>query len=149
LKICVVNRYDAKAPPAVAFVRGFGLRSGAFASSVAHDSHNLVAVGTNDADLAAAINLIVAERGGLSAVDGRRKRVLPLPIAGLMSNLEGRAVAKRYLELDRFVKQLGSKLDAPYMTLSFMALLVIPDLKLSDRGLFSGSQWKFVPVADE
>ncbi|MBS0661732.1 MAG: adenine deaminase [Verrucomicrobia bacterium] len=145
LKIAVVNRYVARAPVAVGFVRGFGLRSGALASSVAHDSHNIVAVGADDASLAAAVNLVIAHRGGLSAVDGRQRAVLPLPIAGLMSDGDGRAVARRYTALDAMAKRLGSRLDAPFMTLSFMALLVIPDLKLSDRGLFSGTKWSFVP----
>jgi len=141
LKLAVVNRYVPRAPVAVAFVRGFGLRSGAMASSVAHDSHNIVAVGTDDAALAAAVNLVIARRGGLSVVGAGRREVLPLPIAGLMAAGAGRAVARRYLALDGLAKQLGSRLDAPFMTLSFMALLVIPDLKLSDRGLFSGRRW--------
>lgn len=147
LKIVVVNRYAARAPIAVGFIRGFGLKAGALASSVAHDSHNIVAVGADDESLAKAVNLVIKHRGGLSVVgrDGRG-RVLPLPIAGLMSDREGRWVAQRYTELDRAAKKLGSKLDAPFMTLSFMALLVIPDLKLSDRGLFSAARWGFVPL---
>jgi adenine deaminase len=146
LKIAVVNRYAPRAPVAVGFIRGFGLKAGALASSVAHDSHNIVAVGVDDASLAAAVNLVIAERGGLSVVGPKVKAVLPLPIAGLMSAVEGRTAAKLYTKLDRAAKRLGSKLDAPFMTLSFMALLVIPDLKLSDRGLFSAAQWRFVPV---
>jgi len=149
LKIAVVNRYAPKAPVAVGFIRGFGLKAGALASSVAHDSHNIVAVGVDDVSLAAAVNLVIAERGGLSVVGPRVKAVLPLPIAGLMSAVEGRSAAKLYTKLDRTVKRLGSKLDAPFMTLSFMALLVIPDLKLSDRGLFSAAKWSFVPVSPE
>ena len=145
LKIAVINRYARSAPVAVGFIRGFGLRTGALASSVAHDSHNIVAVGADDASLAAAVNLVIAHRGGISVAGGGRKAVLPLPIAGLMSDADGRTVARRYTALDARAKQLGSRLDAPFMTLSFMALLVIPDLKLSDRGLFSGAQWAFVP----
>jgi adenine deaminase len=132
---------------AVGFIRGFGLKAGALASSVAHDSHNVVAVGVDDASLCAAINLVIRHRGGLSLVGPGRRAVLPLPIAGLMSALDGRAVARRYTTLDSLAKKAGSKLDAPFMTLSFMALLVIPDLKLSDRGLFSGTRWEFVPLA--
>jgi adenine deaminase len=148
LKIAVVNRYAAKAPVATGWVRGFGLKSGALASSVAHDSHNIVAVGVDDASLAAAVNAVIAERGGLSVVGARGKaQVLPLAIAGLMSALDGREAARRYTRLDAAAKKLGSRLDAPFMTLSFMALLVIPDLKLSDRGLFSAAKWGFVPVA--
>ena len=146
LKLAVVNRYAPGAPVAVGFVRGFGLKAGALASSVAHDSHNIVAVGADDASLAAAVNLVIAHRGGLSAVGPGRRAVLPLPIAGLMSDADGRSVARRYTAVDALAKRLGSRLDAPFMTLSFMALLVIPDLKLSDRGLFSGSRWSFLPL---
>lgn len=147
LKIAVVNRYAPRAPVAVGYIRGFGLKKGALASSVAHDSHNIVAVGVDDKSLAAAVNLVIAERGGLSVAGPRsRGSVLPLAIAGLMSALDGRKAARRYILLDRTAKKLGSKLDAPFMTLSFMALLVIPDLKLSDRGLFSAAKWGFVPV---
>ncbi len=148
LKIAVVNRYAVHAPVAVAFIQGFGLKSGALASSVAHDSHNVVAVGVDDTSLCAAINLVIKSRGGLSVVGAGRPVVLPLPIAGLMATGDGRAVARRYTTLDARVKQLGSKLDAPFMTLSFMALLVIPDLKLSDRGLFSAVKWNFTPVIE-
>jgi adenine deaminase len=148
LKIAVVNRYARRAPVSVGFVRGFGLRSGAIASSVAHDSHNIVAVGADDVSLCRAINLVIRHRGGLSVVGRGREEVLPLPIAGLMSDRDGREVARRYLALDRLAKRLGSGLDAPFMTLSFMALLVIPDLKLSDRGLFSAARWGFVPVVE-
>lgn len=147
LKIAVVNRYAPRAKVATGWVRGFGLKAGALASSVAHDSHNIVAVGVDDAALAAAVNAVIAERGGLSVVNGRGKaQVLPLAIAGLMSALDGREVARRYTRLDAAAKALGSRLDAPFMTLSFMALLVIPDLKLSDRGLFSAAKWGFVPA---
>jgi adenine deaminase len=146
LKLAVVNRYARSAPVAVGFVRGFGLRAGALASSVAHDSHNIVAVGVDDVSLAAAVNRVIAHRGGLSVAGGGRTAVLPLPIAGLMSDLDGRTVARRYSALDARAKALGSRLDAPFMTLSFMALLVIPDLKLSDRGLFSGTKWAFTPL---
>jgi adenine deaminase len=146
LKLAVVNRYVPRAPVAVAFVRGFGLQTGALASSVAHDSHNIVAVGADDTSLAAAINLVIAHRGGLSVVGAGHCEVLPLPIAGLMSTGEGHAVARRYFALDALAKRLGSRLDAPFMTLSFMTLLVIPDLKLSDRGLFSGRHWAYQPL---
>lgn len=148
LKIAVVNRYAPRAPVAVGFVRGFGLKTGALASSVAHDSHNIVAVGVDDAALAAAVNAVIAHRGGISVVGGGRRGVLPLPIAGLMSDADGKSVARRYTALDAQAKRLGSKLDAPFMTLAFMALLVIPDLKLSDRGLFSAAQWGFAPLLE-
>jgi adenine deaminase len=143
LKIVVVNRYEA-APPAVGFIRGFGLERGAIASSVAHDSHNVVAVGASDEALCEAINLVMESRGGLSATDGQSRRVLPLEIAGLMSTQPGEAVAARYEEIASFARGLGSRLRDPFMTLSFMALLVIPDLKMSDRGLFSGRTFEFV-----
>ncbi|HTL67040.1 MAG TPA: adenine deaminase [Lacunisphaera sp.] len=148
LKLAVVNRYARRAPAALALIRGFGLRRGAIASSVAHDSHNIVAVGADDASLCAAVNLVIKHRGGISVAAGRRRAVLPLPIAGLMSDADGRAVARRYAALDALAKKLGSKLDAPFMTLAFMALLVIPDLKLSDRGLFSAARWDFVPLVE-
>ncbi|MDA8563691.1 adenine deaminase [Mariniblastus sp.] len=145
VKIVVINRYGP-AKPAIAFVRGFGLKSGAFASSVAHDSHNVVAVGTNDADLTAAINAVIKERGGLSVSSDGQTDVLPLPVAGLMSTESCEWVAERYEKLDQRVKSMGSNLRAPYMTLSFMALLVIPSLKLSDKGLFDGDNFVFTSV---
>jgi adenine deaminase len=144
LKIAVVNRY-ADAPPAVGFVRGFGLRRGAIAASVAHDSHNVIAVGTTDEDLCRAVNAVVAARGGLAVADAGTADVLRLEVAGLMSG-DGDAVAAGYARLDRLARELGSPLAAPFMTLSFMALLVIPALKLSDRGLFDGRAFRFVPL---
>ncbi len=148
LKVVVINRYAEAAPVSIGFIRGFGLKRGAIASSVAHDSHNIVAVGTDDASLCRAVNLVIRSRGGLSAVGCGAPRVLPLPIAGLMSPGNGTVVARSYTALDKAAKALGSTLDAPFMTLAFMALLVIPDLKLSDRGLFSGRRWGFVPLQD-
>ena len=145
LKIAVVNRYQEQ-PPAVAFVTGFGLQSGAFASSVAHDSHNIVAVGTNDSDLVAAINGVIDARGGLSVSASGKTEILELPVAGLMSTESCQSVGKRYSELDQWLRELGSTLRAPFMTLSFMALLVIPALKLSDKGLFDVENFKFVPM---
>ena len=140
LKITVVNRY-APAPPAIAFIRGFGLKHGAIAASVAHDSHNIVAVSVDDADLCAAVNAVIANRGGLAVVDGQFIETLPLEVAGLMSR-DGDAVARGYARLDRAARNLGSPLTAPFMTLSFMALLVIPSLKISDRGLFDGQTFQ-------
>ena len=146
LKIAVVNRYEPKKAPAVAFIRGFGLRRGALASSVAHDSHNIVAVGADDESLAAAVNLVIKHRGGVSVVTGKSSHVVPLPIAGLMSTSSAEVVARDYGRADQAARDLGSKLRSPFMTLSFMALLVIPELKLSDRGLFAGARGKKVPV---
>jgi adenine deaminase len=143
LKLALVDRYD-DLPPTVAFIRNFGLRRGAIASSVAHDSHNIVAVGADDASLTRAVNLVIGARGGLAAVDETRAELLPLPIAGLMSDLPGAEVAARYAALDRFAKDLGSPLGAPFMTLAFMALLVIPALKLAPVGLFDAD--RFAPV---
>jgi adenine deaminase len=144
-KLVVVNRYHP-APPAVAYIRGFGLQRGALASSVAHDSHNVVAVGTSDAEIVAAVNAVIAERGGVSVHADGRTDVLPLPVAGLMSIDDGYVVAQRYAALDARAKELGSLLRAPFMTLSFMALLVIPDLKLSDKGLFDGRRFTFTSM---
>ncbi|MFD1141414.1 adenine deaminase [Larkinella insperata] len=147
LKMTVVNRYQ-EAAPALAFIKNFGLKKGAIASSVGHDSHNIVAVGCDDESLCQAINLVVEARGGLSAVAGPDQTLLlPLPIAGLMTDTDGYAVAERYTAIDRFVKEeLGSTLTSPFMTLSFMALLVIPSLKLSDKGLFDGQTFRFTTL---
>lgn len=146
LKIAVVNRYR-QATPAVAFIKGFGLQHGAIASSVAHDSHNIIAVGADDESLAAAINAVIAQQGGISVVDGEKVQVLPLPVAGLMSNLDGYTIATQYSALDQAAKALGSPLASPFMTLSFMALLVIPHLKLSDLGLFDGDSFQLLATA--
>ena len=146
LKIVVVNRYHP-APIAKAFIKNFGFKNGAIASSVAHDSHNIVAVGVDDASIAAAINLVIEAQGGVSVVNGANEtasiKVLPLPVAGLMSANDGFEVASTYTAIDLEAKALGSKLEAPFMTLSFMALLVIPHLKLSDKGLFNGDDFNF------
>jgi len=143
LKIAVVNRYH-DAPPAVAWITGTGLQRGAIAGSVAHDSHNIVAIGTNDQDLCNAINLVIEHKGGISLSVGAHHRVLPLPVAGIMSDADAYTVADAYSTMDREAKALGSTLGAPYMTLSFMALLVIPHLKLSDKGLFDGDAFRLV-----
>jgi adenine deaminase len=145
LKIAVVNRYE-DAPPALAFVKNFGLKKGAIASCVAHDSHNIIAVGTNDEDLCEAINTIIRETGGVSLANGDEVKKVSLPVAGIMSNLDGYEVAEAYEKLDLRAKELGVTLDAPYMTLSFCALLVIPKLKLSDKGLFDGERFCFTSV---
>ncbi|MCX5816674.1 MAG: adenine deaminase [Proteobacteria bacterium] len=142
LKLAVVNRYENR-PPAIGFVKNFGLKRGAIASSVAHDSHNIVAVGVTDEDICNAVNLIIQHKGGLSVVYDDVREILPLPVAGLMSNEDGYSIAQHYAKLDHLAKQLGSFLSAPFMTLSFVALLVIPKLKLSDRGLFDGEQFQF------
>lgn len=143
LKITVVNRYD-QAKPAVAFVHNFGFKRGAIASCIAHDSHNIIAVGCSDREICEAVNLIIQSKGGISVVDGKDKHVLPLPVAGIMTNEDGYVVAKKYAEMDRLAKSLGTHLYAPFMTLSFMALLVIPELKLSDKGLFDGKKFMFI-----
>jgi adenine deaminase len=136
LKMALVDRYR-DAPPAMALVNGFGLRHGALASSVSHDSHNILAVGVDDDALAKAVNAVIATSGGLSVVtDDGQAAVLPLPIAGLMSDADGYRVAAEYARLDALAKSLGSTLSAPFMTLSFMALLVIPALKLGPTGPF-------------
>lgn len=144
VKIAVINRYS-NATPAVGFIKNTGIHKGALASSVAHDSHNIVAIGTDDDSLCRAINLVIAQRGGISAVCGHSEKVLALPVAGLMSNRDGYEVAAAYTEMDKFVKEeMGSTLSAPYMTASFMALLVIPHLKLSDKGMFDGDSFSFI-----
>ncbi len=148
LKITVVNRYTPDAPPAIGFVRGFGLKQGALASSVAHDSHNIVAVGTSDEALCAAVNAVISAKGGISAADESGSiRVLPLPIAGLMSQSDGYELAREYGALDAWTKtNLQCTLRAPFMVLSFLALPVIPKLKMTDLGLFDVEKFAFTEV---
>lgn len=146
LWLVVVNRYRP-APPAVALIKGFGLRRGALAGSVAHDSHNLIAVGADIESVCRAVNGLIDSQGGLACVADGVFHGLPLPIAGLMSDEDGDWVAARYAELDALAKRLGTPLRAPFMTLSFMALLVIPELKLSDRGLFDSQHFGFCELA--
>lgn len=145
LKLTVVNRYE-DTPPAVAFIKNFGLKRGAIASCVAHDSHNIIAVGANDEAICKAVNTIIKQKGGICAVDKEQSVSLPLPVAGIMSIEDGPVVADLYAKADKMAKAMGSSLKAPFMTLSFMALLVIPSLKLSDKGLFDGSRFEFVDV---
>ena len=143
LKVAVVNRYF-DAPIAKGFIRNFNLKKGAIASSVAHDSHNIIAVGVDDQSLTRAINMVIGEKGGVSCVSNAEEMVLSLPVAGLMSNEDGYNVAAAYTAIDKMSKELGSTLSAPFMTLSFMALLVIPHIKLSDKGLFDGDSFQFI-----
>ena len=145
LKIAVVNRYF-DAPVAVAFIKNFGLKRGAIASSVAHDSHNIIVVGVDDESICEAVNLLIEQKGGLSAVNGDKKEVLGLPIAGLMSPDSCEVVAEKYTQLVKMAREMGSTLTSPYMSLSFMALLVIPRLKLSDKGLFDGEKFMFTSL---
>ena len=158
LKMAVVNRYQnttrgeaelSEAKPAIAFIKNFGLKKGAIASSVAHDCHNIVVVGTSDIEICNAVNLIIENKGGVCAVNGSENKILALPVAGIMSNKNAWETGKLYQEIDAMAKELGSPLKAPFMTLSFMALLVIPDLKLSDKGLFSGNTFSFVDLEVE
>lgn len=143
LYMVVVNRYS-NAPVAKSFVKNFGLKQGAIASSVAHDSHNIIAVGVDAESLSRAVNLVIEAKGGVSVVGQQTEQVLPLPVAGLMSADDGYKVAAAYSSIDAAAKQLGSTLAAPFMTLSFMGLLVIPHLKLGDMGLFDGDSFRLV-----
>lgn len=143
LKIVVVNRYR-ESPPAIAFIRNFGLKEGAIASSVAHDSHNIVGVGADDESLLKAINLIISNKGGISCIRDNLEMVLPLPVGGLMSCEDGYKVAELYSIIDKAAKDAGSTLRSPFMTLSFMALLVIPHVKLSDLGVFDGDKFNLM-----
>ena len=145
LKMAVVNRYS-NAEPAIAFIKNFGLKKGAIASSVAHDCHNIVVVGTSDEEILNAVNLLIENTGGICAVNGNKKKSLALPVAGIMSDQNGWEAGRLYQEIDAMAKELGSSLKAPFMKLSFMALLVIPDLKLSDKGLFSGKSFAFTDL---
>ncbi len=145
LKLVVKNRYS-ESGAGIGFIKGLGLKRGAIASCVAHDSHNIVAAGTDDESIVRAINLIIRNKGGISLVDGTMEEVLPLPFAGIMTVENGHVVAEKYHRMDLLVKALGSPLRAPFMTLSFMALLVIPNLKLSDKGLFNGKTFSFIQL---
>lgn len=146
LKMLVLNRYQKDAKPSIAFIKNFGLKEGALASTVAHDSHNIIAVGVKDQDILQAIQLVIQNKGGISCVRKSSEYCLPLPVGGIMSNDDGINVAKHYELLNQAAKKLGTPLKAPYMTLSFMALLVIPDLKLSDKGLFDGTKFEFTDL---
>jgi adenine deaminase len=148
LKIVVKDRYEDR-PPAVGFIKGFGLKKGAFASSVAHDSHNIICIGASDDDIINAVNKVVEMKGGLAVAEGTHIESLPLPVAGIMSGEPVAKVAQEYERLSDLVKSMGSRMTAPFMTLSFMALLVIPELKLSDKGLFDGKEFRFTNLFAE
>jgi adenine deaminase len=141
LKVFVYNRYHAAAAK-IGLIQSFGFKTGAIASTVAHDSHNIIAVGVDDESIFKAINLVVQEKGGISCVHGAQTKVIGLPVAGLMSTEDPYKVANDYIEIDKMAKSLGTALGSPFMTLSFMALLVIPHIKMSDLGLFDGDQFK-------
>ena len=145
LKITVVNRYTNE-KPSIAFIKNFGLKRGAIASSVAHDSHNIIAVGVTDHDICEAVNVVISNKGGVCAYSEDQTVLVPLPVAGIMSDQDAETVGKQYAYADAYAKQLGSKLKAPFMTLSFMALLVIPALKLSDKGLFDAEKFQFTSI---
>jgi adenine deaminase len=147
LKLVVVNRYT-EAAPVVGFVRNLGLTNGALASSVAHDSHNIIAVGVDDASLVRAINLLIQKKGGIVAVAKEKEEILELPVAGLMSLEEGVEVARQYQNLNTMAQSMGTGFQAPFMTLSFLSLLVIPSLKLGDRGLFDVTTFSFTSLFD-
>lgn len=145
LKIVVLNRYK-KSSPSIAFIKNFGLKEGAIASTVAHDSHNIIAVGADDEAIIQCINVLNETKGGITVCRDKQCKTLPLPVAGLMAVDNAWQVSKKYLELDNMAKEMGSKLNAPFMTLSFMALLVIPELKISDKGLFDGAKFAFTTI---
>ena len=148
LKMTVVNRYKNDVP-AIAFIKNFGIKEGAIASSVGHDSHNIIAIGVSDEAICKAVNLIIENRGGVCAVNASEEKIVSLPVAGIMSDKSAEEIGKAYAALDTMAKQMGSTLRAPYMSLSFMALLVIPSLKLSDKGLFDGTKFKFTSLEIE
>jgi len=147
LKMVVYNRYEPSVP-SIGFIKNIGLKNGALASTVSHDSHNIVAVGISDSEILSAINQIIDSKGGILACDGERTCLLSLPISGTMSEGVGLDISKQYEEIDAMAKELGSTLKAPFMTLAFMSLLVIPKLKLSDKGLFNGSTFSFTNLME-
>lgn len=146
LKVVVLNRYTPDSTPVVGFISGFGLTKGAIATSIAHDSHNIIAVGENDPDIVAAINVIIANKGGITVVQGNMEQTIGLEYGGIMTDQPGAKVASLYQQLNRQVKELGCTLTAPFMTLSFMSLLVIPSLKIGDQGLFDGEKFQFTEL---
>ena len=145
LKMTVVNRYKNEIP-SIAFIKNFGIKEGAIASSVGHDSHNIIAIGTSDELICRAVNLLIKHKGGICALNNTTEKIVALPVAGIMSDQPAEIIGNTYAELDAMAKDMGSTLSAPFMTLSFMALLVIPSLKLSDQGLFDGNSFNFIPV---
>ncbi len=145
LKLIVYNRYK-KAKPAIGFIKGFQLKKGAMASTIAHDSHNIIALGCSDREIVMAVNALVESKGGFSVTDGEKVEQLPLPIAGLMSPLRGEELGQRHCQLKQMAKQIGCPFSAPFMTLAFMALPVIPELKLIDTGLFDGLKFGFTDL---
>ena len=147
LKMVVYNRY-APSKPAVGFIHGIGLKKGAMASTVAHDSHNIVAVGTSDAEICSAINKIIETEGGILATSNGDVKALELPVGGLLSDQPGSEIARLYEEVDAYAKELGTTLRAPFMTIAFMSLLVIPEIKLGDKGLFDGRSFQFISLQD-
>ncbi len=149
LKIVVYNRYSKDAVPQIGFIKGFGINKGALATSVAHDSHNIIAVGASDTDIVNAINKIVENKGGLTYVEDKNYYTLPLEFAGLMTQTDGKEVAEKYEKMNTVIKSNGSNLTAPFMTLSFMSLLVIPKLKLGDKGLFDVTEFNFTSIYDK
>lgn len=148
LKMTVVNRYKNETP-SIAFIKNFGIKEGAIASSVGHDSHNIIAIGVSDEAICKAVNLIIENKGGVCAVTKTTEKVVALPVAGIMSDQPAEIIGNAYAALDAMAKEMGSTLRAPYMSLSFMALLVIPSLKLSDKGLFDGNTFKFTSLEIE
>ena len=148
LKMTVVNRYE-NSKPSIAFIKNFGIKEGAIASSVGHDSHNIIAIGVSDEAICKAVNLIIENKGGVCAVTKTTEKVVALPVAGIMSDQPAEIIGNAYAALDAMAKEMGSTLRAPYMSLSFMALLVIPSLKLSDKGLFDGNTFKFTSLEIE
>ncbi|MDC3318500.1 adenine deaminase [Flavobacteriaceae bacterium] len=145
LKMTVVNRYQ-NTKPSIAFIKNFGIKNGAIASSVGHDSHNIIAIGTSDELICSAVNLLIQHKGGICALNDTIEKIVALPVAGIMSDQSAEIIGNAYAELDAMAKEMGSSLSAPFMTLSFMALLVIPSLKLSDQGLFDGNSFKFISL---
>jgi adenine deaminase len=145
LKLVVLNRYESE-PPGLAFIHNFNLKKGAMASSIAHDSHNIIATGVENSEIAECINWIISNRGGVAIHDGTQVIGLPLPIGGIISAEKAEYVAEKYKEINKIAHHLGCRLRSPFMTLSFMALLVIPELKLSNRGLFDGKNFRFTSL---
>ena len=143
LKIVYLNRYY-NTKPQVGFISGIGIKHGAFASSISHDSHNIIAVGCTDTDIVTAVNEVIKLKGGLVVNDSEKLHALPLPVGGIMSDRSGQEVAEQYMELNKLLSKMGTPLNSPFMTLSFMALIVIPTLKIGEKGIFDFDKFDFI-----
>lgn len=138
-----MNRYH-NGKPQISFIKGFGLNKGAFATTISHDSHNIIAIGSSDYELKEVINKIIQQKGGLAVINDMQIKAFPLPIGGIMTDKDLVKVAAAYKKLKNEIQLMGCKIQEPFMTLSFMSLIVIPELKIGEKGLFDYNAFDFV-----